>query len=72
LPQYPIDPIPWDAIDVWLQRNQQAHTDFTGALGQNSSDIMHVDLRDKQQLPGWINLVYMELSSACSALKIGP
>lgn len=72
LPEYQLYPIPWNDIDTWLANNQQAHIDFTGALGQQSNDLLHTDLRDANQLQAWVWLNFMELLGACNTLKIGP
>ena len=72
LPEYQLDPIPFDDLPTWMMNNQQAHVDFTGALGQQSNDLLHADLRDPNQLQSWIWLNYMEIQSACNTLKIGP
>ena len=72
LPDYQIEPIDFDELDTWLSANQQAHIDFTGALGQQSSDLEHTDLRDPNQRQAFIYLNYQELNAACQKLKIGP
>lgn len=72
LPEYQVEPIDFGDIDTFLSNNQQAHIDFTGALRQQSSDLLHTDLRDPNQRQAWINLNYFELQSACTTLKIGP
>lgn len=72
LPEYQVEPISWDDLDTWLSNNQSAHSDFTGALGQQSSDLLHVDFEDPNQLVSWVWLNYQELFQACATLKIGP
>lgn len=72
LPTYQLDPIPFGDAETWLSNNQQAHNDFTGALGLPGNDLEHVDLRDQNQLQAWIWLNYWDLSQACTALEIGP
>jgi hypothetical protein len=72
LPEYPLDPIPFFDLQTWLMNNQQAHIDFTSSLGQQSSDLISVDLNDENQKQAWIFLNYMELQSACQTLGIGP
>ena len=72
LPDYQVEPIDFGDIDTWLQANQQAHTEFAGVLGIQTSDLLHVDLRDQNQRQAWIFTNWMELSNACQTLKIGP
>jgi len=72
LPNYQIEPIPWNDLTLWLQNNQQAHIDFTAALGQQSNDIFHTNWQDPAELQAWIFLNFMELYNACATLKIGP
>jgi len=72
LPEYQIEPITWGDIDTWLDNNQQAHVDFTGALGQQSNDLLHTDLKDPNQRAAWVWLNFMELQGACQTLQIGP
>lgn len=72
LQQYQVEPIDWGDIDTWLDNNQQAHTDFAGVLGIQTSDLLHTDLRDPNQRQAWVWLNYMELQAACQQLKIGP
>lgn len=72
LPEYQVEPIPWNSIDTFLSNNQQAHNDFNGALGLQSNDLEQVDLKNPQELPAWIYLNFFELQQACFKLKIGP
>ena len=72
LPAYQLDPIPFSDAATWLPNNQQAHNDFTGALGLPGNDLEHVDLRDQNQLEAWIWLNYWDISQACISLEIGP
>lgn len=72
LPDYKLDPINFSDPSNFLASNQQAHTDFASVLNIQTSDLLEVDLRDRNQLQAWINLNYFELSSACEILRIGP
>ena len=72
LPVYQVDPIPFNDIDSWMDANQQAHIDFTDALGQQSSDLLHADLKNPNERQAWIWLNYKEIQDACNILKIGP
>ena len=72
LPSYQVWPIDFGDLDNFLDANQQAHNDFNGTLGLNGNDLLHVDLREANQLQSWVYLNYMEVSAACSTLKIGP
>lgn len=72
LPDYQVEPIDLNDIDSFLAANQQAHSDFTGALGLASSDLLHTDLKDVNQRQAWVWLNWKELADACDKLKIGP
>lgn len=72
LQEYQLQPIDFDDIDFWLSANAQAHIDFTNALGQQSSDLAHVNLKDPNAVKNWIWLNFQELFNACQALRIGP
>ena len=72
LPTYQLDPVPLHDFPSWLAALQQSHSDFTGALGQQSSDIRDVNLNDRNELEAWIWLVYQETKDACDTLGIGP
>lgn len=72
LPQYQVQPIPFDAIGTWLENNQMAHEDFNAVLGLPGSDLLHTDLSDPNQRQAWIYLNFMELLAACQKLGIGP
>jgi hypothetical protein len=72
LPEYQVEPIDFGDLDAFLSNNQQAHIDFTGVLGLQSSDLQHTDLRDNNQRQAWVFLNWMELNNACQKLKIGP
>lgn len=72
LPVYQIDPIDFNDIDNWLDNNQQAHSDFAGVLGIQTSDLEHTDFKDPNQLVSWCFLNFQELQAACDVLKIGP
>lgn len=70
LPQYELDPIPFQDLDQWLEWNQRAHDDFNGVLGTQSSDLQQADFNDKAQLEAWIYLHRREHETAASVLKI--
>lgn len=70
LPQYQLYPIPLDRFPEWLERKSQAHTDFNGVLGLQSSDLRDVNIQDEKQLQAWIYLQYQELYSASAVLGI--
>lgn len=70
LPPYPIDPISSQHIMDFLQNNAQLHSDMNGATGQQSSDLLSVDLNDKQQRLAWIELHAKEHENAELALGI--
>ena len=67
---YPLDLSNEENRQYWLQQNSQSHDDFNAVLGQQSSDIDDVDFKNEKELEAWIFLVYQELFTACSILKI--
>lgn len=70
LPEYPLDPINFDQLSQFLDWNQQAHDDFNGVLGTQSSNLQQADLKDPGQLEAWIYLHRREHETAANALKI--
>lgn len=70
--EYQLYPIDFNRLDIFMNNNQQAHIDFTNALGLQSSDLLNVDLKDAAQRAGFIWINYMELLNACQSLMIGP
>lgn len=68
--EYQVYPISAEAIQGFLEANQQAHSDFNSALGLPGSDLKEVDVRDERQLQAWTYLNYQELYSASAALGI--
>ena len=70
LPSYPLDPINFEHVDDWLEYNSQSHIAFNDVLGLQSHDLLSVDLKDKNQLVGWIFLNYSELRDAEAELGI--
>lgn len=70
LPDYVLDPIPLNQPLFFLENNQQAHTDFDGILGVQSSDLEDVNLSDERQLQAWIYLHYLEHQTAENTLGI--
>lgn len=72
LPQYQLQPIPFNDINSWLNNNQQAHFAFTSVLRQQANDLLGVDFKDENQKEAWIYLNYKELQDACMKLGIGP
>lgn len=70
LTDYQLDPINFDAINFFLQNNQQMHQDMSAALGSQGSDLEEVDFDDEQQKASWIYYHYLEHQTAEEALKI--
>jgi len=68
---YQLDPIPEQAFQDWLERNQQTHIEMDAAIGAQSVDLTDVDPSKKNQLSAWIFLHYIEHQTAELALKIG-
>jgi len=60
LPEYQLDPIPFDAPQQWLAWNQGSHDDIDGVLGTQGSDLEDVDFTDANQVQAWIFLHVQE------------
>lgn len=69
-PDFPLYPIPWFAINTFLQNNQQAQFNITAILGQQSADLESVDLKDTAQKTAWVYLVHQQLFDAQQKLGI--
>lgn len=67
---YPVNLNDPQAVQTFLENNQQAHDDFNGALGLPGVDLEGVDIKDKKQLEAWTFLNYQELYDASAALEI--
>jgi len=70
LADYNLDPIFPNDVQGWLNRHQQAHVDFTGALGQQGSDLLDVDFNDPKQVESWMWLHYSQHRDGRAALGI--
>lgn len=70
LSQYQLDPIAFNAVDVFLNNNQQAHNDMLGALGISGADLQQVDLKDPNQRRAWVYIHAKEHADAEGALKV--
>lgn len=54
LTNYIVEPINWQAPDIFLQANSQLHLDMCAATGLQSVNLQDVNLKDDRQLVGWI------------------
>lgn len=70
LTQYQLDPIAFNAFDIFLDNNQQAHNDMLAELGITSPDLQSVDIKDDNQKRAWIFLHAVSHRDAEMALKI--
>jgi hypothetical protein len=68
--EYQLDPIPREALEEWIARNQQAHNDMNAALNLESQDLEDADFKDPQKLRDWIYNHWQEHSAAAQALGI--
>jgi hypothetical protein len=67
---YILDPINPDAIDEWLGRVQQAHTEMNDALNLQSNNLQGADFTDPNQTAAWIYLNWQEDNAAMNKLGI--
>lgn len=65
-----LDPINPQAIEEWLSRVQETHTEMNSALGLQSSDLTGVDFNNAAQTVAWIYLNWQEDNAAMQALRI--
>jgi hypothetical protein len=70
LPDYQLDPIALEQPKPFLEANQQAHSDFSTALHQASSDLEDINLKEDRQLRVWIYLHWQEHQLAEARLGI--
>lgn len=67
---YPLDPVPTSDLASWARSHQQAHFDFTQALGIAAVDLTDVNFDDKAQLAAWLRLHFDEHRQAADILGI--
>jgi hypothetical protein len=67
---YPLDPIPTQDARTWLMIHQQAHVEFTSALGIAGVDLTAVDFHDPEQMASWIRLHADEHMQAANKLGL--
>jgi hypothetical protein len=70
LANYIVEPINWNATELFLQNNSQLHLDMTAALGLQSVDLEDVDLRNQNQLQAWIWLHFQDHRNVEAALGL--
>ena len=70
LPNYIIDPINFLYPKLFLEANQQYHTDMDNFLGVQSADLEDVELGDERQLQSWIYLHWQEHQTAETRLGV--
>ena len=69
-PSYQIDPVPLFALQQWTQNISFSLTAIAEALGQQSVDLLDVDLSDTNQRTDWVYNIWQQLSSAEATLQI--
>ena len=70
LPQYQLDPLPFNAPLIWLAYNQESHNDWNGVLRLQGHDLEGVDFRDPRQVEAWVYLNWIEHQDAANILKV--
>lgn len=70
LTDYQLDPINFDDMKGFLQRNSQTHQEMDAALGAQGTDLLDVDLSDERQKVAWIRIHWQEHFTAEQALKL--
>ncbi len=67
---FPLDPITMDDIEGWARQHQEAHNNFTQALGIGGVDLTDVNLKDPGELAAWVRLHANEHQQAAQILGI--
>lgn len=49
----PLDPMPRENLEFWLQTHQQSHNDFTSILGIEGADLTDLDFKDEKAVRAW-------------------
>lgn len=70
VPLYPIYPLPWPAMDDWLEKVGQAMIAITSNTGAPSYDIEEVNLKDDRARQAWAWTIFTEIQAARSNLGI--
>lgn len=71
LTDYVLDPINFDHVPDFLERNQQMHEDLGSLLGNQFNDLTDVDFRNTRQLQSWIWIHYLDHQTFEQQLGIG-
>ena len=71
LQEYVIDPIDPTNAEGWLLQHQFMHNQMDAVLGIQGYDLLDVDLKDRNELSGWIWLNAQEHYQAANILEIG-
>lgn len=53
IPLYPLDPMPFFDMGVWLRNHQQWHNNINGILGVNGFDLTSVDFNNQEEAESW-------------------
>lgn len=65
-----VDPNDRQALQVWLEQEQDTHNDFNDFLGLEGVDLLGLDFRDKLAIEQWQYHEYQEHYAARTALGI--
>lgn len=60
LPEYQVEPIPWNHFDQFVTNNEQMHIDMNQAMGMQGTELGDLDLRHTEELPQWIYSHWLE------------
>jgi hypothetical protein len=71
LASYVLDPLDPNNAEVWLYQHQLLHQAQDAILGIEGYDLLDVDLKDQDQLAGWIWVNADEHYKAAQILEIG-
>lgn len=68
---YVVDPMPLDAMGVWLVNHQQMHNDMNGVTGVAGNDLTSVDWNNEQEKAYWMELHWSEHQQNEQILGLG-
>ena len=70
LPEYQLDPINLEDIDIFLVHNQETHNEMNAALSLQGSDLEGIDFNDEAKRAEWFWTHYQEHRDAENSLGI--
>ena len=70
LPEYQLDPIDPDNVGVWEYQHQIMHQQMDTVLGIAGNDLTSVNWKNREELAGWIGVLYLIPSPRFSGRRL--